>query len=102
MPRLSDADIRKLSLAGGMMALVARINPQLTEQEQAAMRFTLQQTWHLNNEQAAFLVDVAVSQQPADLDGYRLADGFAAVSDYDERAGWSIPLRRRCGRRHPQ
>lgn len=50
------------------------------------MRFTLQQTWHLNNEQAAFLVDVAVSQQPADLDGYRLADGFAAVSDYDERA----------------
>ena len=86
VPRLSDADIRKLSLAGGMMALVARINPQLTEQEQAAMRFTLQQTWHLNNEQAAFLVDVAVSQQPADLDGYRLADGFAAVSDYDERA----------------
>lgn len=86
VPKLSDADIRKLSLAGGMMALVARTNPQLAEQEQAAMLTTLHETWHLNDEQAAFLVDVAVSQQPADLDGYRLADGFAAVSNYDERA----------------
>jgi uncharacterized tellurite resistance protein B-like protein len=86
VPKLSDADIRKLSLAGGMMALVARTNPQLAEQEQAAMLTTLHETWHLNDDQAAFLVDVAVSQQPADLDGYRLADGFAAVSNYDERA----------------
>ncbi len=85
VPKLSDADIRKLSLAGGMMALVARTNPQLAEPEQAAMLTTLQETWHLNDEQAAFLVDVAVSQLPADLDGFRLADGFAAVSDYDER-----------------
>lgn len=85
VPKLSDADIRKLSLAGGMMALVARTNPQLAEQEQTAMLATLQQTWHLNDEQAAFLVDVAVSQLPADLDGFRLANGFAAVSDYDER-----------------
>jgi uncharacterized tellurite resistance protein B-like protein len=86
VPKLSDADIRKLSLAGGMMALVAHTNPQLAEQEQAAMLATLHETWHLNDEQATFLVDVAMSQQPADLDGFRLADGFAAVSDYDERA----------------
>lgn len=84
-PKLSDAEIRKLSLAGGMMAVVARTNPQVTEQEKATMTATLQQNWRLNDEQAAFLVDVAVSQQPADLDSFRLADGFAAVSDYDER-----------------
>jgi uncharacterized tellurite resistance protein B-like protein len=84
-PKLSDAEIRKLSLAGGMMAVVARANPQVTADEQAAMKVTLQQNWRLNDEQAAFLIDVAVSQQPADLDGFRLADGFAGVSDYDER-----------------
>lgn len=85
VPKLSDAEIRKLSLAGGMMAVAARANPQVTAEEQAAMKATLQQNWRLNDEQAAFLIDVAVSQQPADLDGFRLADGFAAVSDYDER-----------------
>jgi uncharacterized tellurite resistance protein B-like protein len=84
-PKLSDAEIRKLSLAGGMMAVVARANPQVTADEQAAMKVTLQQNWRLNDEQAAFLIDVAVSQQPADLEGFRLADGFAGVSDYDER-----------------
>lgn len=85
VPKLSDAEIRKLSLAGGMMAVVARTNPQVADQEQTAMLATLQQAWHLNDEQAAFLVDVAVSQLPADLDSFRLADGFAAVSSADER-----------------
>jgi uncharacterized tellurite resistance protein B-like protein len=84
-PKLSDAEIRKLSLAGGMMTVVARANPPVTDQEQAAMMATLQQNWRLSDEQAGFLVEVAMSQQPADLDSFRLADGFAAVSDYDER-----------------
>ena len=85
VPKLSDGEIRQLSLAGGMMAVVARTNPQVTDAEQASMLATLQQNWNLNQEQAAFLVDVAVSQLPADLDSFRLADAFAAVSEYDER-----------------
>lgn len=85
-PKLSDAEIRKLSLAGGLMAVVARTNPDVTGDEQAAMLGLLQQNWHLNPEQAGFLVDVALAQQPDDLDSFRLADAFAAVSDYDERA----------------
>lgn len=85
VPKLSDAEIRKLSLAGGMMAVVARTNPQVTDEEHAAMLAILQQHWQLTSDQATFLVDVAVSQQPADLDSFRLADAFADVSDYNER-----------------
>lgn len=85
VPKLSDAEIRKLSLAGGMMAVVARTNPQVTEVEQATMLSTLEQYWQLTEDQAAFLVDVATAQLPADLDSFRLADEFAAVSDFDER-----------------
>jgi uncharacterized tellurite resistance protein B-like protein len=85
VPKLSDGEIRKLSLAGGMMAVVARTNPHLTDAEQSSMLATLQQHWNLNQEQATFLVDVAVSQLPSDLDSFRLADEFAGVSDYDER-----------------
>jgi uncharacterized tellurite resistance protein B-like protein len=85
VPKLTDGEIRKLSLAGGMMAVVARTNPQVTDAEQSSMLATLQQHWNLNQEQATFLVDVAVSQLPSDLDSFRLADEFATVSDYDER-----------------
>lgn len=85
VPKLTDAEIRKLSLAGGMMAIVARTNPQVTAEERGAMQATLRQHWQLNDDQAGFLVDVATSQLPADLDGFRLADSFAGVSDYDER-----------------
>jgi len=46
-PKLSDAEIRKLSLAGGLMAVVARTNPDVTGDEQAAMLATLQQNWRL-------------------------------------------------------
>jgi uncharacterized tellurite resistance protein B-like protein len=45
----------------------------------------LQQHWQMDGDQAHFLVDVALLQVPADLDSFRLADEFAAVSDLDER-----------------
>lgn len=85
VPKLSEAAIRKLSLAGGMMAIVARTTPQITDDEQATMLTMLQQHWQLDGDQAHFLVDVALLQVPADLDSFRLADEFAAVSDIDER-----------------
>jgi uncharacterized tellurite resistance protein B-like protein len=85
VPRLPEAAIRKLCLAGGMMAVVARVMPEVTDDERVTMLDMLKQHWHLDADQADFLVDVALSQLPADLDRFRLADEFAAVSDLDER-----------------
>jgi uncharacterized tellurite resistance protein B-like protein len=49
------------------------------------MTAILQQHWNLDGEQAGFLIDVAVSQLPSDLDRFELARAFTAVSDDDER-----------------
>lgn len=82
---LPDAQVRKLSLAGGMMAKVSAASPQITAEEMAVMTGALQSYWGLSQDEANFVVDVALSQLSSELDDYRLASEFARVTDYDER-----------------
>ncbi len=82
---LPDAQLRKLSLAGGMMAKVAGANPQVTDEEVATMTGALQTHWQLSGDEATFVVDVALSQLSSELDNYRLASEFAHVTEYEER-----------------
>jgi uncharacterized tellurite resistance protein B-like protein len=83
---LSDEALRKLSLAGGVMAQVARVNPRITDTEVATLETALHAHWHLKSEQAAFVAEVAVSETASLLDRYRLARQFAEVSTPQERA----------------
>jgi uncharacterized tellurite resistance protein B-like protein len=78
--------LRTLSLAGGVMAQVARVNPEVTDAEVAAMVDALQTYWHLEPDQAAFVAGVAVSETASLLDRYRLARRFADACGYRERA----------------
>jgi uncharacterized tellurite resistance protein B-like protein len=80
---LDDAALRKLSLAGGVMA---RVNPRITEAELATLESALQTHWHLAPRQAAFVAGVAVSETASLLDRQRLARQFAEVSTPEERA----------------
>jgi uncharacterized tellurite resistance protein B-like protein len=82
---LPDAALRKLSLAGGMLARVAGANPEITDSERAVMIEALRAHWPLAPAEAGFVVDVAVAQLPAGMDNFRLADEFAQVSEYEER-----------------
>jgi uncharacterized tellurite resistance protein B-like protein len=77
--------LRTLSLAGGMMAQVARVNPEVGEAEQATMAEALQAHWHLGPEEAAFVVDVALSESATLLDPYRLAWQFSDSCTPEQR-----------------
>ncbi len=81
-----EAVLRTLSLAGGMMAQVARVNPDVTDDQVATMVDALQRHWHLTEEEAAFVAGVAVSETATLLDRYRLARRFAEASSQEERA----------------
>jgi uncharacterized tellurite resistance protein B-like protein len=78
--------LRTLSLAGGIMAQIAQVNPDVTEPEVATMADALQTHWHLAPEQAAFVAEVAVSETASLLDQHRLARQFANVTSPQERA----------------
>jgi uncharacterized tellurite resistance protein B-like protein len=82
---LDDNLLRTLSLAGGVMAQVARINPEVTQAEIDTMIEALQTHWNLSAERATFVVEVAVSEMASVMDRYRLARQFAEACSRDER-----------------
>ncbi len=81
---IPEADLRKLSLAGGMMARLAHVD-RVTGAEQETIARILQQDWDLNADAAAFVTEVAVSATAARMDYYRLVREFTQVTSEDER-----------------
>ena len=80
-----EADLRKLSLAGGLMARVAHVDREVTEDEFDMMVNALQAGWDITREAAAFVAEVAVSKVSADLDYFRLTRQFSTSTTEDER-----------------
>jgi len=80
--------LRTLSLAGGMMAQVARVNPEVGGGERATMAQALQTYWSLGPDEAAFVVDVALSESATLLDPFRLAWQFCEASTPQERVAF--------------
>jgi uncharacterized tellurite resistance protein B-like protein len=85
---LDESALRTLSLAGGMMAQVARVHPDVTDDQVAAMVDALQQYWHLTEEQAAFVAGVAISETATLLDRHRLARRFAEANEHEARVAF--------------
>ena len=84
--RVGEDVLRTLSLAGGIMAQVARVNPRISDAEVATIVDALQTHWHLDPDQAAFVAGVAISETASLMDRYRLAREFASVCGPRERA----------------
>jgi uncharacterized tellurite resistance protein B-like protein len=82
---LADVDLRKLSLAGGLMAWVAHVDREVHDQEFSRMVEALAQGWPISENSAAYVAEVAVSQVEAELDYYRLTREFYSCTSRDER-----------------
>jgi len=82
---IPEADLRKLSLAGGLMARVAHVDREVTEDEFDMMVNALQTGWDILREAAAFVAEIAVSKVGAELDYFRLTRQFSTSTTEDER-----------------
>lgn len=83
---VGDEVLRMLGLAGGVMAQVARVNPQVTDTEVDTMVDALGTHWHLAPDQASFVAGVAISETATLMDRYRLVRQFANACGPEERA----------------
>ena len=81
---VSDAELRRLGLAGGLLALVAGVVDGVADEERTAMAATLRDAWALPEASAALVVEVALSGGEP-LDFYRLVREFAEVTTAEER-----------------
>lgn len=82
---IPDAELRLLSLAGGLMARVAHVDLDVTDDEIAAMVKALEDGWDCAADQAVFVVEVAISEIGPDMDYYRLTRGFFESTSEDRR-----------------
>ena len=82
---IPEGDLRKLSLAGGIMARVAHVDKVVTDEEFAAMVKALEKGWGVDHAAATFVTEVAVSDLGSNLDYYRMSREFFENTSEDER-----------------
>jgi uncharacterized tellurite resistance protein B-like protein len=82
---VSEPVLRKLSLAGGLMAYVAYVDQEVTEAEFDAMADILEAKWGASTVEAALVAEVAVSETSKGLDIYRLSREFFETTTAEQR-----------------
>lgn len=85
---LSDEELRKLSLAGGLMARIAHADEVVTDEELVTMARLLQEAWPISNEAAILVAEIAASEVSQDIDYFRLSRQFANQTTIDERVAF--------------
>jgi uncharacterized tellurite resistance protein B-like protein len=85
---IAEADLRRLCLAGGLMARIAQADRKIAPEERQVMEEALQDHWKLGRREAGFVAEVALSEIGPTLEYYRMARQFFAVTSEQERKGF--------------
>ena len=82
---IPDRELRKLSLVGGMMAHVARVDDVAIENETEKITSVLETTWGLSREAAVFVMECAMADVSRDFDYLRMTREFTELTTPAER-----------------
>jgi uncharacterized tellurite resistance protein B-like protein len=85
---ISQESLRKLSLAGGLMARVAFVDRQVTSAERELILHALQENWGLSSLEAQVVAEAALSEISKGMDYFRLTRQFFEVTTEEERLGF--------------
>jgi uncharacterized tellurite resistance protein B-like protein len=81
---IPDDELRRLGLAGGLLALIAQFSEGVSDKERSAMESALQSAWSLPPDSVAFIVEVALANGEK-LDLFRVVREFSEVTTDEER-----------------
>ncbi len=82
---LDEQKIRKLCFAGGLMAKVAAVDSEISDEEKEAIKKYLSVLWGLSEVEAELVAEISCQRILKGLDYFRLARGFCECTNYDER-----------------
>ena len=82
---IPERELRRLSLAGGLMARVAYVDHEVQDGEFDAMVNAIQSNWSLSDIEAALVAESAVSAITKGLDYFRMSRRFFESTTEDER-----------------
>lgn len=78
-------DLRRLSLAAGLMARVAHVDEAVSENEKEKIAEALVGGWDVDPQAAEFVAEVAVAEISPEMDYYRLTRSFFEQTSEEER-----------------
>ncbi|RRR76279.1 MAG: hypothetical protein EI684_03325 [Candidatus Viridilinea halotolerans] len=79
------SEARKLALAGGIMATVARLNDRVDTAEREKIIGALAQGWNLDRVRAEVVAEAAITESAGNLDTYTITYEFAQITSVEER-----------------
>ena len=82
---IPEVELRRLSLAGGLMARVAYADNQVSEAENQIILAALQKYWGKSQVEAAVIAESAAAEITKDIDYYRLTREFFDATTEEER-----------------
>jgi len=82
---IPEVELRRLSLAGGLMARVAYADNQVSEAESQIILGALQKYWGKSQVEAAVIAECSAAEITKDIDYYRLTREFFDATTEDER-----------------
>jgi uncharacterized tellurite resistance protein B-like protein len=82
---LTEAELRKYSLAGGLLAKVAHTDDEVTDGEFEAIAAALVDKWGVGRETAVFITEIAVAEITAAQDTFRMYREFTNCTTEEER-----------------
>ena len=82
---LTDADLRRLSLAGALAVQIAHVDDGIDEMEKDTIARAIGAYWSLRPEHAMLVAEVAASEASRGLDNYRLSRELFEVTTEEER-----------------
>ncbi len=89
---LPEEELRKLSLASGLLARVAFVDRDIKQEEKDGMSRGLQKGWNIPPQAAGLVVDVATNEIGKDIDYYRLSREFFESTTEAERLAFTEAL----------
>ena len=81
---IPDDQLRRLSLAGALMAQIAFVTREVDERERIAIAQAFQDVWSLNEKEARVIAEIATAKQSIEFDKMRLAREFLQVFSREE------------------
>jgi len=81
---ISDEDLRKLGLAGGLMGILAWVDNEITGDEVAAIEEAMQTQWGVSAAEAQLVAEIAVDETTKRLDLYRTTREFYNACSREE------------------
>ena len=85
---ISEAEMRKMGLAGGLMARIAYVDREVTPDEVQAMADLIAAHWELAPDTAVFVANIAVNSVDYSYDYYRMTREFGTNTSYEERVAF--------------